>query len=296
MSSAEVKSNERWFRGLHFAVAVVGALLLFSLLSCVRAKEEPENLGPAVEAPQVKAVLDEVFDGNTYLSGKNDQYVYYEENISAQGGAPVDRGFDYVKLVERIEDPATPQVVKFKMHYIRKKLDDKGDFQTVESEEVYPVDNSPAAPPPSSTSVDRSLAAIGALGPQLKSLSQKSVVRAMGRDTPPTKITYHRLEVQRGDVVPVPEAVRARGDCGGLAKCRLNSIFIKLDEVKWYGEKDYDKMHYDLVYSKDTPFLINTQNESMGGLMVLGCLSTHVTVDGRKVYVRNCVSLKDFQK
>jgi hypothetical protein len=66
--------------------------------------------------------------------------------------------------------------------------------------------------------------------------------------------------------------------------------------VLWYSDTDYDKYHYDLIFNKTTPFLFNLKNDTMGGLLVLRCISTYIPYDGRKIYVRDCVQLKDFQK
>ena len=266
------------------AILFLGILIsVASVLSCVRAEEEKEDLGPAVDTKAVQEVLTEVFSGNTYHNGKVDQFVYYEENISAQGGAPQDRGFDYIKVVERKISETDPTFLQFTMHYIRKKLDENGKFQTVETEETYNVNKNAES-------------TMGPLESGMRILSQSSRLKTMGRSGKPIKVTYHNFEVKRGDVLPVPEAVRSRADCGGISGCRLNSVMIKLDEVKWYSETDYDKMHFDFVYSKDTPYLINIQNDTMGGLMIMGCLSTYIPYQGRKVYVKDCVNLKDFQK
>lgn len=264
-------------------ITFVISVLIFSILSCKRAEEEEENLGPAVDTKAVQDVLDEVFSGNTYDNGMTDQFVYYEENISAQGGPPQDRGFDYIKIKNRKMSETDPNFLQFTMHYIRKKLDENGQFQTIETEETYNVNKNAES-------------TMAPLDSGMRILIQSSRLKTMSRTEKPTKITYHNFEVKRGNVLPVPEAVRLRPDCGGISGCRLNSIMIRLDEVKWYGESDYDKMHFDFVYSKDTPYLINIQNDTMGGLMLMGCLSTYIPYQGKKVYVKDCVNLKDFQK
>ena len=55
-------------------------------------------------------------------------------------------------------------------------------------------------------------------------------------------------------------------------------------------------VNYDLVFNKTTPFLFNLKDDWMGGLLVLRCISTYILYEGRKVYIRDCMQLKDFQK
>lgn len=275
------RKDERAIRAIHIIFAVAIPILLFSLLSCKRAKEEPMDLGPEVDPKLVQKALDEVFTGNTYINGQEGQYVFYEETLSVGGGAARPAGYEFVQ-VEKREDVAANPHVTLNMYYQRKKLKaDNSGYDVVETREAYDVKRATDADAMSSPL-------------EIHKFSAKSM-KAMVREGKADRVTYHNFSVERGPVVAVPEAVKQRTGCGGLANCSLNSVYIKVDEVKWYGE-DYDIYHYDLAYTKDTPFLINTVHETQNGLMLIGCLSTYVLVEGVKAYVRDCITLKDFQK
>ncbi len=110
------------------------------------------------------------------------------------------------------------------------------------------------------------------------------------------KVTYHNLQ-EFTQPLAAPKAVSARPGCGGLSPCLMEVRYIRFDMVQWYEDGGTTKVSLDFGFSVQPPFLPFGENfDQFSGLMVVDCRSTYVPIEGRTVYVRDCMSLEDFQK
>ena len=92
------------------------------------------------------------------------------------------------------------------------------------------------------------------------------------------------------------ETLKARSDCAGLNPCELPAHFVQFDMVIWSSSDNYQKISFDFAFSTKTPFIpFGRDFDQMSGLLIVDCRSTYVPVTNRTVYVRDCLTLDDFQ-
>jgi hypothetical protein len=113
------------------------------------------------------------------------------------------------------------------------------------------------------------------------------------------KSSFHRLRTSEA-VLPAPAAVKGRTGCGGISPCEIPVNIVQFDLVVWYNDGSYQKIAIDLALSNKTPFIPfgpDPQSfDRLNGLLVTDCRATQVPVEGRTVYLRDCLNLEDFQK
>jgi hypothetical protein len=67
------------------------------------------------------------------------------------------------------------------------------------------------------------------------------------------KVTYYNLQKSSG-TMPVPDLVKARTDCGGLAKCdTIRYVAVSFDRVVWDNSGNGTKTSIQYVFSPDVP-------------------------------------------
>jgi len=84
---------------------------------------------------------------------------------------------------------------------------------------------------------------------RLKQLAMK----AMANDG--AKVTYHNLKKETG-ILPVPEIVRKKPNCGGVPGCKLRYVQLSFDQVKWDSPDHGIKTSVKFIYSPDIPTYI----------------------------------------
>ncbi len=263
------------WRGLHFILALALPLILtLVLLGCIKAKEEPADLGPQVSEEELDLALSKAVHGAT-LNPAVGQYITYSVTRRLETQEFVESlGAGKVEVIKKTEDVAAGEVTYTLRIVQSTKLVD-GTYETVEKESALTL-------------------AIGA-----------SVAKALLAQTPsgrasvmakPIKRTYHRLR-QTPTQIDVPALVKSRPGCGGVPSCRLPVTHVQYDIVDWYSDTDFRKLAVDLTFSTVTPYLpFGKDVDQFTGLLITNCVSFQANVAGRTIFVRDCANLEDFQK
>lgn len=99
--------------------------------------------------------------------------------------------------------------------------------------------------------------------------------------------TYHKLETL-GSAMAVPELVKKRSDCGGLANCTLPMRAVSLKFDSWQKGNDGNPIkftHY-IIASPDAPYFAS---------MMSNCLQYSTPYQDRFLLVTQCSDVKDFK-
>lgn len=265
------------WRLLHLTIGLlVSVVVSMALSGCIKAKEEPADLGPEVSADEIDLALSKAVRGATVSGTAVGQYVTYSilrrlenEEITESLGA------SKVKVVAKTEDPNRPNEIKFTLEIVESTKLSDGNFETVIKESPLVIEK------PSQI-----LAALHA------------AEAPIGIRAKPIRRTYHRLKETSEEIDPPPR-VRDRPGCGGLSRCKIPIRHVTYDMVDWYSETEFRKLAFDLTFSTATPFLPYGPDgaiENFTGLLIQNCVATQVLVTGRTVFVRDCITLDDFQK
>ncbi len=265
------------WRMLHLLVALsLPVAVTLILAGCIKAKEEPADLGPEYTEDQIDLALSKAVSGVSFNGIAVGQYVTYSINRRLENDeATISLGASKVKVVAKTEDPKNPNEVKYTLEVIQSTRLEDGTFETVVKEAPLILEKSAAA-----------LAA-------LHVSSAPASIRAK-----PIRRSYHRLS-QVSELIDPPYLVRNRPDCGGLPGCKIAARHVRYDMVDWYSETEFRKLAFDLSFSTTTPYLPYGPDGSMDrftGLLISNCVATQVLITGRTVFVRDCVNLEDVQK
>lgn len=101
----------------------------------------------------------------------------------------------------------------------------------------------------------------------------------------PTATKYYNLKNHEGPVA-VPDAVKQKANCLGLADCKMHVYHLEYDEVNWFKDGSLKRIRWTYEISPDAPYL---------GAMTTVCAAQEVPYEDTKVYVRNCRYVVDFQ-
>jgi hypothetical protein len=120
-------------------------------------------------------------------------------------------------------------------------------------------------------------------------LKVKDFLSAMASQKPAQsqkqRVTYHNL-IKESVQFPLPNLVRLRSNCGGLAKCQnLRATSVSVDKVIWENETSGTKTTYRFIWSPDAPFFAS---------QLLGCAQTWMDLQGQTAPVTQCEEVKDF--
>ena len=272
------------WRGLHFLVALSVPFVLVALMSCIKAKEEKADFGPEVPPSEIDLALSKAVQ-NADLSGTAvGQFLNYSviRRLESEEST-INLGGTHVSVFDKTE---TPTEVKFTLKIQQSQRMSDNTFEVRQSEEPLVLSKGPVE-----------LASLTGPPGQLNAASlSRQRVSALAKK--PTKTTFHRLRQSDGNI-DVPAIVKAKPDCGGLSPCELPVRFVQFDLVQWFSDETYQKVSLDFAFSLKTPYLPFGNEGSfdqLTGVMVADCRATVVPIEGRTIYIRDCMSLEDFQK
>ena len=284
-------------RAVHFLMALMVPFVLSALLGCIKAKEEPADLGPEVSPDSIDLALSKAING-AYLDPAVGQYTTYsitrrletEEQVKVMGATKVE-------VMDKVEDPATPDEVKFNLRIIKSTLlPDYTSWETTQTEEplILKKGNSTTAAVDSILAMhEKSNPAFRMRGPAIANSSGSVSAAAK-----PIRRSYHRLRETNAEIDP-PQGIKNRPGCGGLSPCKIPVHYVQYDLVEWYSDSEFRKLNFDLGFSSATPYLPFGQRDSIdrfNGLLITNCVAFQAQVTGRTVFVRDCSSIEDLQK
>ncbi len=99
------------------------------------------------------------------------------------------------------------------------------------------------------------------------------------------RISYHNL-IKEDVTFPLPNLVRLRSNCGGLARCQnLRAMSVSVDKVIWESDEKGTKTTFRFIWSPDAPYFAS---------QLLGCAQTWMDIQGQTAPVTQCEEVKDF--
>lgn len=269
---------------VHLGLTLSLPFLLIFLFGCKKIEEEKAVYGPEVSGEAIDGALRKAIAGASLDNLAVGQFLDHsvvrrlenEDSTSTLGGTRVE-------VIDKVETDST---VKFTLRIFKSQRIAGGTFETKVTEENLDFNKS-------------SLQSIGAMSMKSSRLSSAALAaeaKAKAAERKISRITYHNLS-EFNEALLVPKAVRERPGCGGLSPCELQVRYIRFDMVQWYDDGGTTKVALDFGFSVQTPFLPFGQDfDQLSGLLILDCRSTYVPIENRTVYVRDCMTLEDFQK
>lgn len=271
------------WRGLHFLSALVIPFVLIAMMSCVKAKEEKADLGPEVAADEIDFALGKAIHGASYSGTALNQYIHYDivRRLESEENT-INMGYTKVNVFDKIE---TSDQTRFSLKIEKASRNSDNTFEILQIEEPLVVKKNPIVP--------NLLVSPTTPG----GLSAQSIAKTSAVAKKPTRSSFHRLRTSDG-FLEVPNAVKAKPDCGGISPCEIPVKYVQFDLVQWYNDETYQKISIDFAFSTKTPYLPfgESLDDQLNGVLVADCRATVVPVEGRTVYVRDCLNLTDFQK
>jgi hypothetical protein len=271
---------------VHLGLTLSLPLLLIFFLGCKKIEVEKAVYGPEVSGEAIDSALKKAIAGASLDNLAVGQYLDHtvvrrlenEDSTSTLGSTRVE-------VIDKVETEST---VKFTLKIFKSQRIAGGTFETIETEENLNFNKS-------------SLQGIGAMSVKSSRLSSAALAaearsKAETLERKVARITYHNLR-EFSEALTAPKAVRAKPGCGGLSPCELQVRYIRFDMVQWYDDGSTTKVALDFGFSVQTPFLpFGDDFDQLSGLLILDCRSTYVPIENRTVFVRDCMTLEDFQK
>jgi hypothetical protein len=291
-------------------LAVVVPLVVFGFIGCVKAPSTAIDYGSPVSETDVQGAVDDAVVNaapTAPLSINKDQYVYIEHSQALDIYSPVVISQRADTVTDRT-DTATTFDLGIDIQLNELQSDGTMKFSRSHSDLPLNKPTSPTAPDASANPVmDHSLSWIKALTtPQLVTIQDYSwgALKKKDQSSDPTepKVTYYNLQKSSG-VIPVPDLVKARTDCGGLAKCdTIRYVAVSFDRVVWDDDNNGTKTSIQYVFSPDVPtYVYDWANTDVMFFttQISECAQQWVeqTSQGttRYIPVRDCRDLLDFR-
>lgn len=238
-------------------------ILILSLLFCVSGclkKEDPGplDLGPQASEEDLERVISKALYGIDPWKGLLGQQVIYDFNLRVEAQEEVRPLLRLTQTVMKREE--APHLLKLTVQNHALDLNtgkvEKDEVTTEYATEVQMTAHLPWA---------------------------KGTLKTMA-ERPVKRVTYHNLQTEEGSMDP-PPLVKAKANCGEVPQCRLRFYKINYDEARWFSDSEYEVQRWMFLISRDAPFLT---------YILERCLAGIVTLDGRRIYVRQCQFGRDF--
>ncbi len=274
------------WRGLHFLTALSVPFVLTLLMSCMKAEEEKADFGPEIPASSIDLALSKAIH-NADLSGTAvGQFLSYSVTRRLENEeTTINLGGTRVSVFDKVCDPvdcSAKLTFTLKIEKTTRLADNT--FEVRQSEEPLILRKGPIAP--------------ASFGPTPGKLSAASLAqhRVGALAKKPTRVSFHRLRESDGNM-DVPAVIKNKPGCGGLSPCELPVHYVQFDMVQWFSDETYQKISLDFAFSLKTPYLpFGEDFDQLNGVLVTDCRATQIPVEGRTVYLRDCMSLEDLQK
>jgi len=295
-------------------LAVIIPFIVFGFIGCVKAPKTTIDYGPEISAADVQAAVTDAIVNvapSAPLSIRTNQYVYIEHSQALDIYNPIIISQRGDTITARTDTDTTFSLgIDIQLN----ELQSDGTMKFSRSHSDLP--NLPkTSPPPSSltvvssaitpSSTSSSMPSIQALTtPQLINIQDYSVqsVKAQATAPDPT-VTYHNLKKTSG-IMPVPDLVKARTDCGGITNCSAGIRFIQLnfDRVVWDSSGNGTKTSIQYIFSPDVPTYVydwDNSDDLFFTTQLSQCAQQWIaqTSSGttRYIPVRDCRDLQDFR-
>jgi hypothetical protein len=246
--------------------AVIVPLLVFGFIGCVKAPSAKIDYGPEISAAEIQDALSEVLQAapTNPLSIQKDQYIYVEHTQALDVYSPI--------LISQRADTITDRALTetefdlgIDIQLNELQNDGTMQFSRSHSDLQIPLNSSSAITATSFDGSSSSAKAASAFAwihalttPELVHIQDYSLrsIKAQ-EENPDPKVTYHNLQRNSG-IMPVPDLVKARTDCGGIADCDrgIRYVEISFDRVVWSDENNGTKTSIDYIFSPDVPTYI----------------------------------------
>jgi len=270
------------WHGIHLGLALLIPLFLTVMVGCKKAKAFKEDLGPEVSGQAIDDALGKAVQGANFDYIRVGQFISYSSNRRLEAEeTTINLGNRRIEVTNR-QDSADGSQATFNLQITKSDRMGDGGFETVIFEE------------PLVLNVGSFSAALNDVRPTSEKALRAQVLRAMAGA--PERVSYHHLR-ESSAVIDPPDAVKNRAGCGGLSPCKIPVSYIQFDMVIWKSTTEYQKIALDFAFSTVTPYLpFGESFDQFNGLMITDCRSTYVPIESRTVYVRDCLSIDDFNR
>ncbi len=271
--------------GVHLGLALSLPLIVIVLFGCTKIKEEKADFGTEVTGEDIDRALGKAI-GDASLAGLAlNQYIDYDVTRRIENeDTTTNLGGTRVEVTHQADNG---DYNTFTLEIKKTNRVSGGNFETIISEEPLKIRKP--------TLMNLGLVAVPAQRVQ-KISAMGLAAEAMAEERKVTRVSYHNLSEFTEATLP-PRAVASRAGCGGLNPCVMSVRYIRFDMVQWYADGGTSKVSLDFGFSVQPPYLPFGENfDQFSGLLVVDCRSTYVPIESRTVFVRDCMTLEDFQK
>lgn len=258
-------------------LAIVAPILFFGLVSCMKKPNHQADYGSEVPLSEVQKALNELGrpDVATIHPG---EFAYHETTQTLDIQSPLvvlQKGQTITAKSETATEYIFTIVTQLN-EYINGSMQSSTDTGNVSACKIEGGCQTPL------TIASEDAPIVIKQGPvSFKSMAAKA-------EETRKKVTYHKLEKTIG-FYPIPDAVRARADCGGLADCSrsLRVMQINVNQVVWDTPDRGTLTAYEFVTSPDVPFF---------SFDLVTCAQSWIDYENRTISIRQCDTVKDFRK
>lgn len=258
-----MKNSARWmWHALHVVVGLALPFVLVFVSGCMKAKPKREDLGPPVPSNKITEALLGASEGATLDDLAVGQYLTFALTRRVENaGSMILLG---ARKIEVMNLKVVDDENRFTLRIINDTRKEDGTFDRMVTEESL----------------------------WLRKVSVANLVKTA--EASEGRSSFHNLRESNG-VLPPPQAVRERPGCGGLNPCEIPVHYVQFDLVLWNNETDYQKISIDFAFAYKTPYIPYGKDFDQLPIVV-DCRATYIPVNDRTVYVRDCLTLDDFQK
>jgi len=272
--------------GLHFGLALLVPFLILLMVGCKKTKEETADYGPEVPGSSIDLALSKAIQGASLDNLSVGQYLDHSVNRRLENEeTTANLGGTRVEVIDKQENETT---VRYTLRIFKSERISSGEFETKVTEEPLTLNKSTL------TVVGEQPSMMAQTRLSAEGLAAHAVTASPARKV--SRISFHNLRQFTAPMHP-PRAVAQKPGCGGLSPCEMQVRYIQFDMVQWHDDGSKVKVALDFGFSIQPPYLpFGESFDQFSGLLVLDCRSTYVRIETRTVYVRDCMTLDDFQK
>lgn len=256
-------------------VAISIPLLLFGVVGCMKKPDHTPDYGPEVPFSKIEEALDElgVSDPMTIEAG---EFAYVERTQVLDNSSPFLTLQRADTITEKTET-STQYVFKI-VTELNEWID--GAMRSSKTESTATLDKP-------------DLNAAGRTAPRQGVKPYDNQTRISIRSLGPSSeedegdYTFHNLK-KEVSLVPIPELVQQRPDCGGLSDCTksLRALEVSFDRVDWSKSEQGDRTAFKFIVSPDVPYFAS---------QLLGCAQAWIDIEGRLYPLLQCEEIRDFK-
>lgn len=266
--------------------AILIPALLFIVSGCMKAPTTDIDKGVTTDCQQIDKAMSEL-QTSSVLSIKKSEFAYIESTTRLENLSPELTQQYGVTIMDRQENSETIQLT------IREEVRERIDGQFKTSIKEGPAYIQKTGNHTQTSNVGTAGVGIEQVSRKLRIMASSAAAQGQGAycqaKTSGVVKSYNNLEISNFDA-PVPAAVRARSDCGGLANCEgpLKAKQLKFD--RWIEDPNDSSKEIRV-----TTYIVTAPEVPFFATVFSQCVQYSWPVENRQVLVTACDDVKDFK-